>query len=85
MATATTTEEHTDAAETTYLVLVRLVHQVSGLSLGVVIVLRHNPVADFVQVHLTIFVQVSEVRELLPLGLDPFRFWTPVLMGKHVG
>lgn len=74
-----------DAAETMYLVLVRLIHQVSGLSLGVVIILWHNPVADFVHVHLTIFVQVSEVRELLPLSLDPVWLWTPVLMSKHVG
>lgn len=48
--------KHVDAAEKKYLVLVRLIHQMSGLSLGMVIVLWHNPVADFVLVHLTIFV-----------------------------
>lgn len=68
-----------------YLVLVRLVHQMSGLSLGVVVVLWHNPVADFVLVHLPVFVQVSKVGELLPLSLDPVRLRTPVLMSKHVG
>lgn len=69
----------------TYHVLVRLVHQVSGLGLGVVIVLWHDPVADFIQVHLAVFVQVSEVGKLLPLGLDPVRLWTSVLVCKHVG
>lgn len=68
-----------------YLVLVRLIHQMSGLSLGVVVVLRHNPVTDFVLVHLPVFVQVSKVGELLPLSLDPVRLGTPILMSKHVG
>lgn len=68
-----------------YLVLVRLIHQMSGFSLSVVVVLWHNPVADFVLVHFTVLVQVSEVRELLPLSLDPVWLWTPVLMSKHVG
>jgi len=71
--------------ETTHLVLVRLIHQMSGFGFGMVVVLWHNPVADFVQVHFTIFVQVSEVRKLFPLGLDPVRLRTPILMGKHVG
>lgn len=73
-----------NAAETMYLVLVRLVHQMSGLGLSMVVVLRHNPLADFVLVHLSIFVQVSEVGELLPLGPYPVRLWTPVLVSKHV-
>lgn len=68
-----------------YLVLVRLIHQMSGFSLSVVVVLWHNPVADFIVVHLTVLVQVSEVRELLPLSLDPVWLWTPVLMSEHVG
>lgn len=67
-----------------YLVLVRLVHKMSGLSLGMIVVLGHNPVADLVLVHFAIFVQISEVRELLPLGPDPVWLWTPILVGKHV-
>lgn len=69
---------------TVYLVLVRLIQQMSGLCLGVVIVLWHNPVTDFIMIHFPVFVQVSKIRELLPLGLDPVWFWTPILMCKHV-
>lgn len=49
-----------------YLVLVRLVHQVPGLCLSVVIVLREDPVANLILVQLPILVQIPEFIKLLP-------------------
>lgn len=70
--------------KTLYLVLVRLINQMPGLGLGMVVVLGHNPVANLILVHFTVFVQVSEVRELFSLSLHPVWLWTSILMCKHV-
>ncbi|TNN55120.1 hypothetical protein EYF80_034644 [Liparis tanakae] len=50
----------------------------SGFGLGMVVVLWHNPVADFVQVHFAIFVQVSEV----PIQISSFK--PPLITREHL-
>ena len=52
-------------------VLVSLEHQVLGLGLAVVVVGRHDPGADLLQVHEAVTVTVPELLKLLPLGGNP--------------
>ena len=56
-------------------VLVGLEHEVLGLGLAVVVVGRHDPGADLLQVHEAVTVTVPELRKLLPLGGNPFGLW----------
>ena len=56
-------------------VLVSLEHEVLGLGLAVVVVGRHDPGADLLQVHEAVPVTVPELRKLLPLGGNPFGLW----------
>ena len=67
-----------------HLVQIRLVHQVSGLGQGMVVVLREDPKADLLLVHLSIFVLIPEVRELVPLSLNPVWFYSSFGICKHV-